>query len=365
MDTHPSLLEVRNVTRRFGACRAVDSVSLSVEAGEFFTLVGTSGCGKSTLLRMIAGFDTPDSGEILFDGRSLAGLRPEDRPTNMVFQSYALFPHLTVAQNVAFPLRMAGVPKHKLRSRVTDVLDHVALADKAGQYPHELSGGQRQRVALARAIAVLPRLLLLDEPLAALDPKLREKMQVELIRLQRTLGITFILVTHSQAEALALSHRIGVMANGRIVQVDEPAQIYGAPKNRLVADFIGNCTLVEATVTAVEHNGLWLATKELGHIIAPMHPDVAVGRVGWLALRPEQLRIGRPGHFTDLPNRVAGKVCDFLYGGDVTTYIVELANGWRMEALLANTSPGRVHFFEIGEAVELAWAHDVGRYLDD
>jgi len=327
MKSHPPLLEVRNVTRRFGDCVAVDAVSLSVEAGEFFTLVGTSGCGKSTLLRMIAGFDTPDSGDILFNGESLLGLLPEVRPTNMVFQSYALFPHLTVAQNVAFPLRMSGLPKHLMRDRVTEVLEHVALVDKADQYPRELSGGQRQRVALARAIAVLPRLLLLDEPLAALDAKLREQMQVELIRLQRNLGITFILVTHSQAEALALSHRIGVMARGRIEQLDEPAQIYGAPKNRFVADFIGNCILVGATVTSIESDGMWLATKELGRIVAPLNAAAVVGQQGWLALRPEQLRIGRPGSFADLPNRVTGRVRDFLYGGDVTTYIVELANG--------------------------------------
>ncbi|MGZ5079274.1 MAG: ABC transporter ATP-binding protein [Usitatibacter sp.] len=353
------------MTRRFGDTVAVDDVSFDVEAGEFFTLVGTSGCGKTTLLRIIAGFDAPDSGDILFDGKSLAGVAPEARPTNMVFQSYALFPHLTVARNVAFPLRMAGKPEAGIRERVSEVLEHVGLAEKADQFPHELSGGQRQRVALARAIADLPRMLLLDEPLAALDAKLREQMQVELIRLQRNLGITFVLVTHSQAEALALSHRIGVMTQGRIVQLDEPARIYGAPKNKFVAEFIGHCTLVAATVASLDADRMGLDTRELGRVLAPLSPAVQTGQRGWLALRPEQLRIGHPDAFPELPNRVTGKVCDFLYVGDVTTYIVELENGLRMEALLANTAPGRVYFFEEGETVELAWAHDVGRYLHD
>ncbi len=358
-------LEVRQVSRRFGDLAAVEEVSFAIEAGEFFTLVGPSGCGKSTLLRIIAGLVAPDAGEILLDGLSLAGTPPEARPFNMVFQSYALFPHLDVADNVAFALRMAGKPREAIQARVQEVLEHVGLADKAAQYPHELSGGQRQRVAIGRAIADLPRLLLLDEPLAALDAKLREQMQRELLNLQRDLGITFLMVTHSQAEALALSHRMAVMNFGRIVQLDEPAQVYGAPRNKFVADFIGQCTLIEARVAAWQDGFLRLTTPNLGEVLAPAAEGVMAGQEGWLALRPEQLRIGRPGSFTGVPNCVPGTVRDFLYVGDVTTYIVETPQGLRLEALLANTAPGRVHFFEEGEAVELAWAPEVGRFLHE
>ena len=221
-----ALLDIRNVSRRFGDLKALDDVSLSIEAGEFFTLVGPSGCGKTTLLRIIAGFDDPDGGDLLLDGQSLAGMPPEKRPVHTVFQSYALFPHLTVAQNVAFPLQMAGKSESEIRSRVKETLELVHLTDKARQFPHELSGGQRQRVALARSLINNPRLLLLDEPLAALDARLRVQIQGELIALQREVGITFVFVTHSQEEALALSHRIAVMNEGRIVQIGAPEQIY-------------------------------------------------------------------------------------------------------------------------------------------
>jgi len=360
-----TLLEMRNVCRRFGDVVTADNVSFTIEVGEFFSLVGPSGCGKTTLLRMIAGFDSPDSGDILLDGKSLLRVPPEERPIHTVFQSYALFPHLTVAQNVAFPLRMKGYSQHTINTRTAEVLMHVALIGKADYLPQALSGGERQRVALARAIADLPRILLLDEPLAALDAKLREQMQVELISLQRKLGITFVFVTHSQAEALSLSQRIGVMTQGRIEQIDDPARIYGFPKNRFVADFIGHCTLVSASVTAIHASYLSLATEKLGQILAPVTTAVCVGQQGWLALRPEQLRIGRVGEFSHFPNRVRGKVDDFLYIGDVTTYIIELDSGLRVETMLANSAPGRVHFFDEGEVVELAWPAEVGCFLHE
>ena len=359
------LLEIRKITRRFGELTAVDGLSFDIEAGEFISLLGPSGCGKTTLLRIIAGLEAPDAGDILLDGKSLLAVAPEERPIHTVFQSYALFPHLTVADNVAFPLRMRHKPRAFIARRVAEVLEHVALADKASRMPHELSGGQRQRVALARALADLPRILLLDEPLAALDAKLREQMQVELIRLQRELGITFIFVTHTQAEALALSHRIAVMNRGRLEQLDAPERIYGYPQNRFVADFIGQCTLVEAIVQAIDGAHMALQARHLGTVAAPAAPGACPGQRGWLALRPEQLQIGRAGAFAAAANRVAGTVRDFLYAGDVTTYIVELASGLRIEALLANSAPGRVHFFEQGEAVELAWSADVGRYLHE
>jgi spermidine/putrescine transport system ATP-binding protein len=260
---------------------------------------------------------------------------------------------------------MQGKSSSAVRSRVAEVLQQVALSDKAEHFPHELSGGQRQRVALARAIADLPRVLLLDEPLAALDAKLREQMQVELIRLQRDLGITFVFVTHAQDEALAMSHRIGVMDRGRIEQLDEPARIYGFPRNKFVADFIGHCTIVEANVHDIDGVHLSLATPLSDHMTAAATPEAKVSQHGWLALRPEQLHIGRPGAFPELPNRVGGTVRGFLYVGDVTTYVVELPNGLRIEALLANTSPERMRFFEEGESVEVAWPAEVGRYLHE
>src|SRR5437762_11611936 len=245
-----ALLEIRNVTRRFGAFTAVDNVSLAIEAGEFFTLLGPSGCGKTTLLRMIAGFDLPDGGSILLNGNDLADRPPEERPVRTVFQSYALFPHMTVEGNIAFPLQMTKTPAAEVPAKVEGALEDVRLTGFGKRYPHELSGGQKQRVALGRALVTHPTVLLLDEPLAALDAKLREEMQIELINLQKEVGITFVYVTHDQTEALTLSHRIAVMNKGRVEQVDEPSKIYGFPRTRFVADFIGHCNLFSGQVAA-------------------------------------------------------------------------------------------------------------------
>jgi spermidine/putrescine transport system ATP-binding protein len=359
------LLEVRNVTRRFGALAAVDDVSLSVEAGEFFTLLGPSGCGKTTLLRMIAGFDLPDAGAILLDGRDMADTPPERRPIHTVFQSYALFPHMTVAQNVAFPLKMAGRSPDEIGKGVKEALAEVHLGEKGSQYPHELSGGQKQRVALARALVNRPRLLLLDEPLGALDAKLRVEMQIELIELQRDVGITFVFVTHAQPEALALSHRIAVMNAGRIEQLDEPSRLYGFPKNRFVANFIGKCNMLDAAVVDAGPAGLRLAARGLGELAAPAVEGAHAGEIGVFAIRPEQVRIQAPDAPPELENHFAGKVRDFLYVGEVTTYVVELADGTRVEALLANSAPGRARFFDVGEPVRVAWRRDAGVFLRD
>jgi spermidine/putrescine transport system ATP-binding protein len=360
-----ALLEIRNVTRRFGTLAAVDNVSVTIEAGEFFTLLGPSGCGKTTLLRMIAGFDLPDAGAILLDGRDMAGTPPEKRPIHTVFQSYALFPHMTVSQNIAFPLKMAGTAPEEIQTKVRQALELVHLEEKGAQFPHELSGGQKQRVALARSLVNRPRVLLLDEPLGALDAKLREQMQLELIALQRDVGVTFVFVTHAQYEALALSHRIAVMNTGRIEQLDEPSKIYGLPVNRFVADFIGKCNILEAGVIEASASGLRLEVKGLGEVTAPPREGVRAGERGVLALRPEQVRIGEPDSQHDLKNHFTGKVHDLLYIGDVTTYIVELPNGTRIEALLPNSAPGRATFFEAGDAVRVSWRHDAGSFLRD
>ncbi|HEU0234147.1 MAG TPA: ABC transporter ATP-binding protein [Gallionella sp.] len=356
-------LEIRNVTRRFGDFVAVDDVSLNIEAGEFFTLLGPSGCGKTTLLRMIAGFDLPDAGQILLDGKDLADTPAEKRPVHTVFQSYALFPHMTVAQNIAFPLRMSRCPPEETRKRLQEALEQVRLTGKAGKYPHELSGGEKQRVALARGLVNRPRLLLLDESLAALDAKLREEVQVELINLQRDVGITFVFVTHAQAEALALSHRIAVMRQGRLEQVDEPSKLYGFPRNRFVADFIGHINMVAAQVVESTHSHLRLAVAGLGEIIAPPLPAAVVGEEGIFSIRPEQVRIGVHGELTELKNHFAGVVHSLLYQGDVSVYKVRLADGVMIEALLPNSAPGRAELFEVGDAVKVGWRHDAGMFL--
>src|SRR5512135_1698079 len=272
-----ALLELRNVTRRFGDFVAVANISLGIEAGEFFTLLGPSGCGKTTILRMIAGFDQPDAGTILLNGVDFADTPSEQRPVRTVFQNYALFPHMTVAQNVAFPLKMARIPPRDAEKMLKEGLELVHLSDKAEAYPHELSGGQKQRVALARGLVNRPAVLLLDEPLGALDAKLREEMQVDLINLQKEVGVTFVFVTHAQVEALALSHRIGVMRDGRVEQVDEPAKLYGFPKTRFVADFIGHINMLEAQVVEHTPGQVRLAVPGLGEIMASHLHGMAIG----------------------------------------------------------------------------------------
>jgi spermidine/putrescine transport system ATP-binding protein len=360
-----ALLEIRNVTRRFGSYTAVDNVSIDVEAGEFFTLLGPSGCGKTTLLRMIAGFDLPDSGQILLDGNDMVGTPPEKRPVHTVFQTYALFPHMTVADNIAFPLKMAGKAPQEIKSRVGELLERVRLPNFGNRFPHELSGGQKQRVAFARGLVNRPRLLLLDEPLGALDAKLREEMQIELINLQKEVGITFIFVTHAQDEALALSHRIAVMNRGNVEQIDEPSKIYSAPRNRFIADFIGKISEMNAEVVEAVPSHLKLSVDGLGEVTAPGREGVKAGDKGVLAIRPEQVRISYHTEESQLKNHFPGKVHDFLYVGDVTTYIVELANGTYIEALLPNSAPGRAKFFEVDDEVTISWRHDAGIFLND
>lgn len=360
-----ALLEIRNVTKRFGNFTAVDNVSIAIEAGEFFTLLGPSGCGKTTLLRMIAGFDAPDGGQILLDGKDLAGLPPEQRPFHTVFQSYALFPHMTVASNIGFPLKMAGKTPAEIKTRVAETLVEVELTPFADRYPHELSGGQKQRVAFARGLINQPRLLLLDEPLGALDEKLRENMQRELIKLQAEAVVTFIYITHAQNEALALSHRIAVMNQGRIEQIDEPSRIYNFPANRFVADFIGKINLLSARVLEVSAAHLKLTVTGLGEVTVPVSGHVKAGDEGVFAVRPEQVRIVAQSPEIPIESQLLGKIKDFLYIGDVTTYIIALSNNTLIEALLPNSVPGHAKLFDIGDPVVVSWQEQSAQFLPD
>jgi ABC-type Fe3+/spermidine/putrescine transport system ATPase subunit len=311
-----ALLDIQHVTRRFGDFTAVDDVSLAIEAGEFFTLLGPSGCGKTTLLRMIAGFDLPDAGRILLNGHDLADTPPERRPVRTVFQSYALFPHMTVEGNVAFPLQMARVPAEERKARIAGALEDVRLTGFDRRYPHELSGGQRQRVAIARALVTHPTMLLLDEPLAALDAKLREDLSIELINLQKEVGIAFVYVTHDQSEALALSHRIAVMNIAWVELVGAPTEIYERPRTRFVADFIGEINLLE---------------------------DGPRPR----ALRPEKIRLVPAGEA-----RVKGTVETANFLGGATLYRV-VAGG--RTYLARETHSGERSPRSAGDAVGLAW----------
>ncbi len=359
------MLDILNVSRRFGDFLALDRVNLHIESGEFFTLLGPSGCGKTTLLRTIAGFEQIDSGEILLDGHPLTEIAPERRPIHTVFQSYALFPHMTVAENIAFPLRMAKCAPSEIKPRVEEILNDVRLPDKAHHYPNELSGGQRQRIAIARALVNRPRLLLLDEPLSALDAKLREQMQIELINLQREIGITFVYVTHDQGEALALSHRIAVMNAGQISQIDEPSVLYSFPQNRFVADFIGQCNLIDAKITAIDGNRVQITIDGLGELPAILAADqqFEVNQDCALTLRPEKIRLAAQLQADAEEVQFSGIVQDMLYLGDVTVYNIELANGLLIETLLANNAPGRTRLFDKGDAVQIAWRYDAGHLV--
>jgi spermidine/putrescine transport system ATP-binding protein len=358
-----ALLEIQNVTRRFGTFTAVDQVSLAIEAGEFFTLLGPSGCGKTTLLRMIAGFDLPDGGRILLNGNDLADLPPERRPVRTVFQSYALFPHMTVQENIAFPLQMSKIPSAEIPAKVEAALEDVRLVGFGARYPHELSGGQKQRVAIGRALVTHPTVLLLDEPLAALDAKLREEMQIELINLQKEVGITFVYVTHDQTEALALSHRIAVMNKGRVEQLDEPSKLYSFPNSRFVADFIGTCNLLDGQVTAAEAGTVTIDVGGLGPVRAFDAGRASMGRPGSIALRPEKIRIASTAPADAAVNQFHGSVTDLLYLGDVTVYKVSTPGGAKLEALLANSAAGRTKFFEVGDKVAVSWPLDAGHFI--
>jgi len=333
------LLRIEGVSKRFGAETAVDQLSLDVYQGEFFALLGPSGCGKTTLLRLIAGFEQSSAGRILLDGIDIAPVPPYRRPVNMMFQSYALFPHLTVEANVAFGLKQEGLPKTEIAGRVADMLALVKLENFGRRKPQELSGGQRQRVALARSLVKRPRVLLLDEPMAALDKKLRGETQFELMDLQRRLGLTFIIVTHDQSEAMTMADRIAVMDRGRLMQVAPPAEIYERPNSRWVADFIGNVNLFEGRVGG---DGLSVEGTALGRMRVADKIAAEPGATVWLAVRPEKLKIS-PGvpaldRQTAATNGVAATVVDIAYLGDLSVYRLRTDSGALLQATSANTT---------------------------
>ena len=337
------LLRIEGVSKKFGNFNAVDRLSLDIKAGEFFALLGPSGCGKTTLLRMLAGFETPDEGRILLGGRDIAPVLPHERPVNMMFQNYALFPHLSVRDNIAFGLKRAGMARAAVDTRVAEMVALVRLEGMEKRKPDQLSGGQKQRVALARSLARRPKVLLLDEPLAALDKKLRESTQQELMELQRRLGMTFIVVTHDQEEAMTMANRIGVMNAGRLEQVATPRDLYEAPASRWIAGFVGDVNLFDGEVASREHHRLTVATRDGGNIVVaePRQP-VTKSQVS-VAIRPEKIKLSRRGPPPDAANshvinRLEGVVTDVGYLGGSTVYKVKLDSGAVVRSSVANTA---------------------------
>lgn len=349
-------IKVRQLTKKFGEFTAVNSVDLDIYQGELFCLLGGSGCGKSTLLRMLSGFEKPSSGTIEIDGVDMAGVEPYDRPTNMMFQSYALFPHMTVEKNVAYGLQQENVAKSEIGDRVDEILRLVELQDFKKRKPNQLSGGQRQRVALARALVKRPKVLLLDEPLGALDKRLREQTQFELMNIQYELGITFIVVTHDQEEAMTLSTRIAVMDAGQFVQIGTPTEIYEFPETRFVADFIGSANLVEGRVMDEGSDHVRVET-ELGEIFIDHGYSVSAGSKVWIAIRPEKVHISKEPPTEKGPNQAKGQVDNIGYLGDMSIYRILLDNGMEFDVTQPNQirPKNRTHRITWDEEVYLHW----------
>jgi putrescine transport system ATP-binding protein len=358
--THPGAqagyLVTEKLVKRFDEALAVDEVSLSIDKGEIFALLGSSGCGKSTLLRMLAGFETPTSGRILLGGQDVAGLPPYERPVNMMFQSYALFPHLSIWENVAFGLKREGLPKAEIDKRTDEMLALVQLSAFARPKPPQLSGGQQQRGALARSLAKRPKLLLLDEPLGALDKKLREQTQFELVNIIEQVGVTVVMVTHDQEEAMTMANRIAVMSKGRVLQVGTPQQIYEYPANRFVADFIGNVNLFEGKLVVDEPDHCAVSTAiglvQVGHgISGTLDMPVAV------AVRPEKVSIGKQHPAGLRANLFTGRVKEIAYFGSYNTFILSTPQGVRVKITEPN---GSRH-----EMLDITWGDEVFFWWDD
>ncbi len=355
-DMKEGYLVTEDLVKRFDEAIAVDEVNLSIRQGEIFALLGSSGCGKSTLLRMLAGFETPSSGRILLGGQDVAGLPPYERPINMMFQNYALFPHLDIWENVAFGLKREGLPKDEIKRRVGEMLDLVQLGPYAKRKPHQLSGGQQQRVALARSLAKKPKLLLLDEPLGALDKKLREQTQFELVNIIESVGVTCVMVTHDQEEAMTMANRIAIMSKGRVLQVGSPKEIYEFPSNRFVADFIGNVNLFDGKLSVDEADRCAITTglgeMQVGHGISG-----TLGMPVTLAVRPEKISIAKQRPAAIDRNLFRGRVKEIAYFGSFNTFIVVTSDGTKVKITEPN---GSRH-----DLLDLTWEDEVFFWWDD
>ncbi|RDD60963.1 ABC transporter ATP-binding protein [Ferruginivarius sediminum] len=363
-------VRIEGVTKRFGEFTAVDDVSLDIFRSELFALLGASGCGKTTLLRMLAGFERPTSGRILIDDQDVTAMPPYERPVNMMFQSYALFPHMSVEQNVAFGLKQDSVPKAELKARVGEALELVQLGPWARRKPHQLSGGQRQRVALARALVKRPKLLLLDEPLAALDKKLREKTQFELMNIQDEVGVTFVVVTHDQEEAMTLSTRMAVMDRGRVMQVGTPSEVYEFPSTRFTADFIGSINVFEGRVRSIDGDLVVVESPQFGgELEVASQARVAQGQTVWVAVRPEKISIAPRGEGGAKEGRrrnaADGVVQDIAYLGDTSVFRVDIGNGTLIEVTQTNLFRSIERPIDWDARVTLSWTANVGLILSE
>ena len=355
MNQEKTVIEISNISKRFGDVVAVDNNSLTIREGEFFALLGPSGCGKTTLLRMLAGLEVPTEGRILIDGEDMHGVPPNHRPINMVFQSYAVFPHMTVFENVGYGLKVTGVPAPTLREEVMTALDQVQLGDYQDRMPDQLSGGQKQRVALARALVKKPKVLLLDEPLSALDAKLREAMQLELVKLQNTVGITFVIVTHDQDEALSMADRIAVINEGKIEQIAEPRTIYEFPANRFVADFIGKMNVFDAKARE-DGDRMTIEASDVGNFSVSRREDIEPGRINAAAIRPEKTRLT-----TECPDdslfSTEARIVNIAYHGKETAIFVDIGQSTELSCTVQNTSRSQ-HLPKIGDACWVSWQVD-------
>jgi len=348
-------VELREVTKRHGTTVAVDRLSLSIRRGEFFSLLGPSGSGKTTTLRLLAGFEQPDGGEILIEGTPMIGVPPNRRPVNLVFQNYALFPHMTVEQNVTFGLEMKGLPPAEIRPRVAETLEMVQLSSKLERFPGQLSGGEQQRVALARALVNQPAVLLLDEPLGALDKKLRQEMEVELKALQERVGITFVCVTHDQEEALTMSDRLAVLNQGRLLQVGTPEEVYRAPASAFVANFIGVSNGLTGRVQEVEGDSAHIAVEGIGLLRSPALPGLDAGRAVLMTIRPELLRLSGVDDPADgNQNQMKVRIAKAIYSGNEMQYLLTLPNNLTWKARVPNAG-GTAKRFHAGESAYVKW----------
>ena len=357
------LIQFRNVTKRFGDFTAIDNQSLDIYAQEFFALLGPSGCGKTTMMRMLAGFETLTEGQILLGGEDIARVPPNKRPVNMMFQSYALFPHLSVHDNIAFGLRRDRMNKERLEARVAEMLKLTRLEQFANRKPHQISGGQRQRVALARSLAKAPKLLLLDEPMGALDAKLRQDTQFELMDIQEKTGTTFVIVTHDQEEAMTVASRVAVMDHGRVVQTDTPPVIYEQPNSVYVADFIGDVSILDGTASRAADGFEISIAKDQPVLYARSDQDLATGQPCYLAIRPEKVSVSAEKP-EDRRNVLRGTILDIAYLGNVSTYHVQIATGQVVKAQMANTRRIAHRPFTWEDEVWLSWSDTAAILLE-